>query len=96
MILDEDDDRKKETDAIYQGKPFCLAQQFILTSVPFRILSDTNFVHSHSTQTLDHDKGNKIKSNFFFTYGDTSYRRHRERSFSWCHNSRLNLEQMNG
>lgn len=50
----------------YQGKPFCLAQQFILTSVPFRILSDTNFVHSHSTQTLDHDKGNKIKSKIFF------------------------------
>lgn len=53
----------------YQGKPFCLAQQLILTSVPFRILSDTNFVHSHSTQTLDHDKGNKIKSIVFLLMG---------------------------
>lgn len=69
MMLDEDNDRKKETDAIYQGKPFCLAQQFILTSVPFRILSDKNFFHSHSTQTLDHNKGNKIKSNFFLLMG---------------------------
>lgn len=69
MMLDEDNDRKKETDAIYQGKPFCLAQQFILTSVPFRILSDKNFFHSHSTQTLDHNKGNKIKSNFLLLMG---------------------------
>ena len=53
----------------YQGKPFCLAQQLILTSVQFRILSDTNFVHSHSTQTLDHHKGNKIKSIVFLLMG---------------------------
>lgn len=74
-----------------QGKPFCLAQQFILTYF-FRIQFRTQSFLRHSTMK----KATKqIKSQFVLTYGDTSYWRRRERSFSWCRNSRSNFNRTN-
>ena len=75
MILDEDNDRKKETDVIYQewflsGKTV-LSRSAIYSDIsPIPDSLGYNFVHSHSAQTLDYDKGikTKLKSNFFFLW----------------------------